>query len=217
MYDTGNLRKDPATTDQPPPANKFSGTMTVALMLARRHYGDDYTDPPCSKLPNTKFGDISALPYVLETARSTAADENCFLLGKIDFSAGVTKSRRATYIGSRVVEDVTPIQDVVYEANPWVQEAIWLLPDLLTMLAVSNVSQLPTFNNIDNYVSGIVRQGYLGAWDMLSHSFDKEGPLYNGFPADARLVADVSFARVFAWLAVCLLMTVSGVFALGLV
>ncbi|KAF2811545.1 uncharacterized protein BDZ99DRAFT_461581 [Mytilinidion resinicola] len=217
VYDTNNLRKSPATTDQPPPANKFSGTMTVALMIARRHYGKDYTDPPCAKLPNTIFGDISPLPYLLETTRSTSADENCFLLGKIDFTAGVTTSSRATYIAPRIVEDVTPIQDVVYEANSWTQEAIWLLPDLMTMLAVSNASQLPTFNNIDNYVSGIVHQGYLGAWDMLSHSFDNKGPVYKGYPADPRLVADVSFARVFAWLGVCLFMTVSGVFALGLV
>lgn len=219
VYDTNNLRKAPATHDKPPPANKFSNTMTVALMIAQRHYGDPkkMDDPQCPDLPNTKFGDIRSLPYLLETTRSTAASSNCFLLGKIDFTAGVTKSKSATYIGSRVVEDITPLQDVVIEANPWVQEAIWLLPDLLTMLAVSNVSQLPTFNNIDNYVSGIVRQGYLGAWDMLSRSFDEEGPSYDAFPADPRLVADVSFARVFSWLGICLLTTVSGVFSLGFV
>lgn len=214
VYDTNNFRKRPDTTDQSPPANKFSGVMTVALMLARRHYD---TDPPCSKLPNTQFGNISALPYLTQTARSSAADENCFLLGKINFTAGVTKSTRATYIGARVVEGLTPIQDVVFEANPWVQEAIWLLPDLLTMLAVSNVSLPPTFNNIDSYVSGIVTQGYLGAWDMLHHSFDEKGPSYNAFPAQPRLVADISFARVFAWLGVSLFMTLSGVFALVLV
>ncbi|KAK4163327.1 heterokaryon incompatibility protein-domain-containing protein [Cladorrhinum sp. PSN259] len=214
VYDTKNLRKYPDTTSEPPPANKFSGTMTVALMLARRNYEKD---PPCAQLPNTKFGDVRKLPYLLQTARSTGGDENCFLLGKIDFVAGVTKSTRATYLGPRVVEDMAPMKDVVFEPNPWVQEAIWLLPDLLAMLAVSNVSQPPTFNNVDNYVRGIVRQGYLGAWDMLSHSFDTEGPSYDAFRADPRLVASVSLPRAFSWLGASLLMTLSGVLVLGFV
>jgi len=213
VYDAKKLRSPPSSTDEPPPANKFSGTMTVALMLARRNE----TDPPCSKLPNTVFGNISPLPYLVKEVQPTSKGENCFLLGKIDLTAGVTKSSRATYIGDRIVESQTPIQDVEFEANPWVQEALWLLPDLLTMLAISNVTIPPAFENIDSYVSGIVRQGYLAAWDLLHHSFDDKGPLYQSFPAQERLVADVSFARVFAWLGISLSMTLFGIFALVLV
>ncbi|KAK3372974.1 hypothetical protein B0T24DRAFT_657098 [Lasiosphaeria ovina] len=181
-YDGNNLRHDINTSDtstataQPPAANKFSGTMTVALMIARMTYS---LDPPCEQLNNTKFGDMRKLPYLMETTKSTAANENYFLLGKIDFVAGVTKSSLATYISPHVVEDIKPMQDVVFEPNSWTQEAIWLLPDLMTMLAVSNVAVPPTFDNIENYVRGLVTQGYLGAWDMLSHSFDSEGPSYN--------------------------------------
>ncbi|KAK4443161.1 hypothetical protein QBC34DRAFT_478322 [Podospora aff. communis PSN243] len=204
VYDPTHLRQNPATTSNPPPPNKFSGTMTVALMLARRNYK---IHPPCDQLPNTIFGDVRSLPYLVERTRSSSEDENCFLLGKISLSVGVTKSTRATFLSPRVIEDLTPIGD----------EAIWLLPDLLTMLAVSNVSQPPTFNNVDEYVKGIVRQGYLGAWDMLSHSFDMEGPEYSAFRADPRLVASVSFARAFGWLAGSLLMTVTGVIVLGVV
>lgn len=68
------------------------------------------------------------------------------------------------------------------------------------MLAVSNVSLPPAFENIDGYVNGMVRQGYLAAWDMLHHSFDKQGPTYESFPAQERLVADISFGRVFTLL-----------------
>jgi hypothetical protein len=85
------------------------------------------------------------------------------------------------------------------------------------MLAVSNVSLPTTFENIDGYVSGIVRQGYLAAWNMLHHSFDEQGPSYQGYPAQDRLVADVSFARVLAWMGTSLFMTLCGIFALVLV
>ncbi|KAK0723316.1 hypothetical protein B0T26DRAFT_871197 [Lasiosphaeria miniovina] len=111
-YDGNNLRHDLNTSDtstataQLPAANKFSGTMTVALVTARRTYS---LDSPCEQLNKTKFGDMCKLPlpYLMETTRSTSANENCFLLGKIDFVA-VTKSSLATYISPRVVEDITP-------------------------------------------------------------------------------------------------------------
>jgi hypothetical protein len=85
------------------------------------------------------------------------------------------------------------------------------------MLAVSNVSLPTTFENIDGYVSGIVRQGYLAAWNMLHHSFDEQGPSYQGYPAQDRLVADASFVRVFDFLGISLFMTLCGIFALALV
>lgn len=212
VFDPKKLHTAPASTDKPPPATKFSGTMTVALMLYRRHYE---TDPPCNKLPNTEFGDIGALPYLVLPRLSTAGDENCYLLGKIEFGAGVTRSRRATYVSPRVVADTTPIGEVSLETDPWVQEALWLLPDLLAMLAVMDVSLPPKLHNIDGFVAGIVRQAYLGAWDVLSRGFDEQGPQYSAFPAESRLLADVSFARVFVWLALSLLMTVSGIWVLA--
>ncbi|RYP45308.1 hypothetical protein DL768_008322 [Monosporascus sp. mg162] len=216
VYDVNRLREMPDTFDQPPPAENFSSTMTVVLMVYRRNYE---ADPICQELPNTIFGDMGALPYIVQNGMSTAGDENCYLIGRIDFTAGVTRSSRATYISPRLVEDTTPIEDVVYEPSPWVRDAIWMMPDLMTMLAVMNTSQMPTYNNIDNYVDSIVRQGYLGAWDMLSHSFDmaESAESYSAFPAESRLLADVSFARVFTWLGLCLLMTISGVLILGVV
>ncbi|RYP92174.1 hypothetical protein DL770_001681 [Monosporascus sp. CRB-9-2] len=216
VFDVNRLRRGPDTSDRPPPADMFSGTMTVVLLVQRRNYE---RDPICQELPNTIFGDMRALPYTVRESISTAGDEKCSLIGKIDFTAGVTRSHRATYISPRLVEDTTPIEDVVYEPNPWVWEAIWTMPDLMTMLAVMNTSQVPTYNNIDNYVSSMVRQGYLGAWDMLSRGFDmpESAETYSAFPAEPRLLADVSFARVFTWLGLCLLMTLSGVLILGIV
>ncbi|RYP72578.1 hypothetical protein DL771_004073 [Monosporascus sp. 5C6A] len=216
VYDVNRTRETPNPYDRLPSADTFSGNMTVALMVYRRTYD---VDPICQMLPNTIFGDMGALPYVVRERLPTAGNENCYLVGRIDFTAGVTRSSRATYISPRLVEDTTPIEDVVYEPHPWVWDAIWMMPDLMTMLAVMNTSQLPTYNNIDDYVGNMVRQGYLGAWDMLSHSFDRpeSAESYSAFPAESRLLADVSFVRVFTWLGLCLLMTISGVLLLGAV
>ncbi|RYP34576.1 hypothetical protein DL767_004217 [Monosporascus sp. MG133] len=208
VYDWMHMRGS-KSDGMPPPSHMFSGTKTVALLI-NRHY---MTEPPCTGLVNTKFGNLDASPYYLQPRvypdnstwewheRGSNFGENCYIVGRINFTAGVTKSSRARYIMPRVVEDQTPTQDVKFEPNPWVFDAIWLLPDLMTMISAMNTSQLPTFDNIDVYVGELTRQAFLGAWDMLTQSFVEDGPTHSAFPAQRRLLADVSNRRVFSWLA----------------
>ena len=212
-YDTKKTRPNPSTTDVPPPATVFSGTLAI-VVLVERH---DITTPPCTKLSNTKFGNLDIWPYDKMSHYGNNKDENCYAIGKVDFTAGVTRSSRAHYIDSRVVEDQTPIDKVKFEPNPWVQEAIWWLPHLMNTIGLMNTSQVPTWDNVDGYAEDLLRQAYLGAWDMLSHSFDEKGPTYKAYSADSRLVAEVSRVRVFVWMGLCLLVTVSGALLLALV
>ncbi|SPO03474.1 uncharacterized protein DNG_06157 [Cephalotrichum gorgonifer] len=117
----------------------------------------------------------------------------------------------ATYINPRVAENQTPIQEVELRPDPWVHQAIWILPDLLTMLSVINSSQLPSYISVDEYAGGLLRHSYLAAWGMFANNCDNgDEKTYTAMPAEARLVADVSFARVFTWLGLYLLMTVCG-------
>ncbi|RYP13097.1 hypothetical protein DL765_007046 [Monosporascus sp. GIB2] len=211
VYDAKDMRLRSPSADNAtiPPSQMFSGTKTVALLIGRYNV----TQPPCKNLINTKFGNLDGSPYYLQN-RSNPWHENCYLIGKINFTAGVTKSSRARYLTPRVVEDQTRIEEVKFEPNPWIRDALWLLPDLMAMLSLMNTSQLGTFDRIDSYVSGLTRQAYLSAWDMLSHGFDERGPNYSAFPAQTRLVADVSDRRVFSWLALCALVSVTGIFVL---
>ncbi|KAK0716371.1 hypothetical protein B0H67DRAFT_441906, partial [Lasiosphaeris hirsuta] len=170
VYEWPRLRSA-LPTDTVPLAHLFSGTKTVAL-LAGRHDLTNQTDSPCKNVGSTIFGNLDALPYHLQSRR-VGGTEECFLIGKLNFTAGMTRSRRARFIAPRVIEDLTPVQEVRFEASPWVPEALWLLPDVMTMISIMNTSQIPTFNNIDGYVDSLTRQAFLGAWDMLSHSFDE--------------------------------------------
>ncbi|ROT43419.1 hypothetical protein SODALDRAFT_355628 [Sodiomyces alkalinus F11] len=211
VYNGSDIRSAPSNWEQPPPPYRFSGNKTVVVLLDRH----EATDPPCRELTNTIFGDMDALPYYKPRARATGSSENCFLIGRVSFTAGVTTSRRARYINGRVIEDQTPIEEVEFAPDPWVREAIWLLPDMMTMIAITNASQLPSHDNIDYHTHGLLRQSYLGAWSVLSRNFNETQGEFRAFPAGPRLVAVVSFARVFSWLALCLLMTVSGALVLG--
>lgn len=203
LFDPNLLWNNSKPTREPPPATTFSGTKSLGLLLARPASGG----PPCTSagLGPTAFGDSHDI-----TQYMLSFNKNCYLIGTVNLTAGVTNSSIATYISSRVVEDQTPLSGVVFEPNPWVQEALWLLPDLMTMIAVMNATLLPTYDNLDGYVELLIRQAYLAAWDMFHSYFDVGGPLFEATTQEPRIRASVSFSRVFSWLAICLLTTLGG-------
>lgn len=76
-------------------------------------------DVPCKNLSPTVFGDANKWKqYLLPWNRG-----NCYLVGTVRLTAGVTRSPLSTYISPRVVGDQTPLDEVKFEANPWVQES----------------------------------------------------------------------------------------------
>jgi hypothetical protein len=189
-----------------PPPTLFSGTKVLALNIANTYN--------CTQIGINNFGDINGdvntftqhiIPWALGT---------CYIFANVTFTAGVTTSPLSTYLSSRVVEDQSPIDEVIFEPNTWVQQSFWLLPDLMTVISLANSSQLPTWHNVDLYAENLIRQSYLAAWDSLHESFDNSGALFSATPAETRIQAKVSYPRVFAWLAVSLLTTFGGILLL---
>jgi hypothetical protein len=205
VFDPNKLWDSDQRGDIPPNATIFSGNLSVALQVTRQ------PGRACENLAPTIFGIPSNFSQWIHNF-----SDNCYLVGNISFTAGVTTSRLSTYLSSRVVEDQTPLNHVVFEPSPWVQESLWLLPDLMTMAATMNSSQLPTWDNIDGYIETLTRQCYLAAWGMYKASFDGESLVYNAIAQEPRIQATVSFGRVFGWLVICLSMTAGGVYLLQL-
>lgn len=143
----------------------------------------------------------------------------CYIFANVTLTAGITMSPLSTYVSSRVIEDQTPLDKVVFEPDQWVQEAFWLLPDLLTQVALMNSSHIPTWNNLDLYVENLICQAYLAAWDSFHQTFDDitiaPSTLSTATPMIPRIQATVSYARVFGWLGVSLLVTGGGVLLLA--
>jgi hypothetical protein len=200
-----NLPWDTAQSSGLPSATLFNGTKVLALNVA--------TQSGCTNLvPNAfgKVGNVSAFPqYMYDWALDT-----CYIFANVTLTAGVTVSPASTYLNSRVVEDQTPIDEVVFKADPWVENALWLLPDIMTMAVLTNSSLIPTWNNLDLYAESLIRQSYLAAWEGLHASFDTSNTVMTATPSESRIQATVSYARVFGWLGVCLLMTAGGILLL---
>jgi hypothetical protein len=65
--------------------------------------------------------------------------ENCFPIGTVNFTAGVIKSQTAQYITPRVIEAKV---DTPIEKDNWVIESLYILPEVMTRVSLSNLSQL---------------------------------------------------------------------------
>jgi hypothetical protein len=87
---------------------------------------------------------------------------------------------------------------------------------MMTLLSQMNSTLLPTWNNLDLYVENLIRQSYLAAWDSFHNNWDTGGTLSLATPKVTRVKAKVSHARVYSWLAISLLETVSGIFLIYL-
>jgi hypothetical protein len=196
-------------TDQyglPDPVLISESTQSLGLLIANQ-----YTDN-CEGLDVNNFGDVDRIPYY----KYHWALGTCFIFANITFSAGVTTSKLSTYVSPRVIEDTTPIEDVVLEADRWVQQSLWLLPDLMTVVSSMNSTLLPTWDNIDRYTENLIRQCYLAAWDSFHRSFDTDGSVSFAVPPESRVQATVSKSRVFSWLAISLLHTIGGILLISL-
>lgn len=185
-----------------------TGTMSAAVIVSG---GPPLDGKNCTNINSTIFGN-GKLNNIFSPIQS-GNYYRCLSWAIVNFTAGVATSPTGTYVSSRVVEaDLAPA-DMQIKGAPWVQEAIYLLPDIMSALTMMNTTSLNTWDDLDGYMSKVIRYSYQAAWDMLSRSFD---PVFANATVSARIyeprvLASVSRARLLAWLAVGLLMTFSAV------
>jgi len=184
-----------------PTASLVSGSQSLGLIIANQYTKN------CEGLDVNNFGNVEALPQYKYNYGSIGS---CYIFANVTFTAGVSISSVSTYISSRVVEDQTPIDEVVLQPDRWVQESLWLLPDLMTMVSQMNSSLLPTWDNVDLYVENLIRQSYLAAWDTFHSNWDTDWTVSLAIPQQSRIQASVSHSRVYSWLAISLLQTLGG-------
>lgn len=175
-----------ATT--PPPA-VFHGVKKIVVLVTW------LDSPDCSTAGETIFGENIATNGPGDLYASLGANVwNCFLLGTVNFTAGVIR-KPATYITSRVVEAEVDSSGSI-EADNWVIESLYLLPDVMVKVSLSNASQIPTWNNLEGYVGDLIRISYQATWGQVSSQFNASPLNLDTHELVRRLQATVSLQRV---------------------
>jgi len=201
-----------------PAATKYSGSMTVLLYLSRP---SNKGETDCKPVLNSTFGSSSYLTNQLKNSFSGAGyndSDICLTWGTVYFTAGVIKAPQSTFVSAQVVEynpaTTMPSEadiSAAIEPSIWTREALWLMPDIMTEIAVMNTSLLPTWENVDNYTATLIRYAYFAGWDVLHASFEQtDTALLTASPAEQRLEASVSFPRLFAWFGMTLFVPLTG-------
>ena len=108
------------------------------------------------------FGSSSQVKNVYSHVASNT-NEACQTAGRIKFTAGVIKFEASTYITSQVVESQDDINHLDSQPDVYTQEALWMLPDLMTVAALAYSTALATWNNLDEYAEALPRYSYLAA------------------------------------------------------
>jgi len=94
-------------------------------------------------------------------------------------------------------------------AGQWVHEAVYLMPDVMSMFGQMNTTPLATWDALEAYTEKLVRYSYQAAWDSLTSSFAPNEMSLEVNLYEPRQVAVVSRVRVYVWLLLSLLLEVS--------
>lgn len=184
----------------------FSGEMTAVILIIEQSRMND-----CKDLEENIFNMPRFNNDTVWTSDTSGVYENCFSYAIVNFTAGVVTSPTSTYISSRVIEADKPDTDLIIEPGTWVKEATYLMSDTMSMLSAMNTTSLGTWNNRTGYLDKLVRYSYLASWDSLFRGFDERNTSLEAYPRESTLKASVSHERVFGWLAISVLMTLSSI------
>ncbi|RSM19121.1 hypothetical protein CDV31_002042 [Fusarium ambrosium] len=187
-----------------PSAYLYSGILHAVVLIngTVSLNGNNCTDLKESIFGMKKFNNIF-------TPNERGNYYRCFTYAVVNLTAGVVRSPKSTYLSSRVIQGDATGSEVSIQPAPWVQEAMYLMPDVMSVFSMMNSSGLSTWENLEEYVTRLIRYSYQGSWDMLSRSFEPDNKLLSVRRYEQRQVAQVSRPRVFGWLGASLALTLS--------
>jgi hypothetical protein len=106
---------------------------------------------------------------------STRPDPSfCYAFGKINVTAGVARRILGGNVSSKHTVD-TPRPNNL-EPNMWANQALKMLPDILWRMGSYNLSAVPRYNNLDNYIKSSIQIAYTAAWAYSDQHFGPQRP-----------------------------------------
>jgi len=180
-----------------------------AVFTGKKHvilFTSEYDGSKCGPV-EANFGELpaGAIPFSFKQDQGSP----CFIAGEIDIVAGVMKSAQGTAINT-MVADVKRRDNL--DEDPWVNEALVLLPDVMNMLGLINMTTtIERWRHTDNYVKSAIQYAYSATWDAMDQKFNPNDHQVSILTPIQIVVASVRPERVYAWLAINLLFTISGV------
>lgn len=102
-----------------------------------------------------------------------------------------------------------PVGDLAVQEDPFVTQALYLMPNVMATTSRLNHTQMPTWQNLDGFVESLLRDAYHTSWNSMHTLFSNESPECNLMLPMDMLEVSISRSRVAYWLGINFLLTIS--------
>lgn len=206
-----NLRVEKGDLDTWPEPAIINKTYTMGLLANRRE--SETANGNCSsesytygKLPD-KIQRRDGIPNV----NSDTFAENCYLLANITVLAGVTECRQCSLAPGGIMQQDQDFHTTKVRPDPLVDLAFRIQPEIMLALTDMNVMNGRSWNNLDGHVAGSWSAAFQASWNALNDYFEVDQAETTIELPVTSVKARVSSTRIYAWMAMQLLLSVSGV------
>ncbi|KAF5003090.1 hypothetical protein FDECE_10349 [Fusarium decemcellulare] len=196
-----------------PTPEVFRGTIKALVLFKILQNADS-----CRPLASTIFGNTSSVAQFARLSKSfefTLKDRKCCISATLHITAGMIKPDRAEYATSQHIEAKGEYRGKIMPSL-WSREALYRLPDLSITTTITNVSHIPTWDNLEGYVKIVTTMAYSASWGQLSNFY--QSPESNDLEVEERIgvqQAQVDKTRALIWLGFNLFFTLSGFLLMG--
>ncbi|KAI1670787.1 hypothetical protein Ptr902_08129 [Pyrenophora tritici-repentis] len=199
----------PWTSENTYPQSKVARGVRYVIVSSTRREGCDAVNP------DAPFG---LLPFLFRYDGRTGTsrfndntDPACYVIARMKYSAGVSTCRNCRISTGGVVESLSIAGAV--EPDPLAEQALRMTPDVLALMITSYTWKAwMEPENLDNYTKGMLLVAYQACWNALANTWSNDTTsrqTETSLPYPA-LTASVNPRRVWIWLLLNCLLTVSG-------
>lgn len=201
-----------------PPVSPYTGTISETRLLVGM-YGPGLAKPRPSCSRASPFGDMpggigiysvpqtptSNTPYV-GVGENIAI--NCYVYAWVTYVAGAAQCNNCRISSWLTVQNTS---NLTVEVDLTTAYALGMMPMVGSLMVQQNVSLPRTFGNLDKYVTELLIRSYGAAWTFITDEMSGE----SRFATAAQMAiptsrANVLWWRVWLWLGLNLLFTLSG-------
>jgi hypothetical protein len=175
---------------------------------------DNYTWPSPVLRHETRWVIVTISPFDVDCANSDAVfgplegyyqhkmGRGCFIFAKLKYTAGVITSDSITVANGVLEAPANQTARQVVKADPLVDLAIAMVPEVLYYNKVSNPSVAPSWQNLNGYTCGMVATAYQASWNSLTNFFSGSTTTDHRTSVPVSVLhADLITWRVWLWLA----------------
>ncbi|KAL9045261.1 MAG: hypothetical protein Q9214_001671 [Letrouitia sp. 1 TL-2023] len=220
------IRDDPWNPERavPQAAQIFSGRKLVSIKVSTLNAHDRLLngsaptqDSPCPAY-SPLFGSLPDVgqfsePYFKKTIW---AANDCYLVAEASIMAGIYHGTNCTVspIGAKsymATCNITPDPDAV--EGDWISRlALDFMSGTMKYIAMVNLTRPSTHDDLDEYITGMLRLGYHAAWSSLvKHLGNASEPETIRAAETAVVYATIDWMRLGLWLAMSAMLTLSAV------